>query len=204
MKDRNADIARPATRRLFDRFIYWTGDWGGKVTLASGACTVLYLLFIWSNWGRGSRYIVNDIVTIVVYFGVFLMALRVSRHPGLPLRVRRAWRLFALAYLIYTAGTALWGYFEIVTKTKPFPSWADAAYLSYYPLMLSGLLLFVARLETFEERVKVALDTAIVTLGGGMLVWYFLLRPIAQTATGSRLMMILSLAYPVSDLIRLI
>jgi PAS domain S-box-containing protein len=69
--------------------------------------------------------------------------------------------------------------------------------------MLSGLLLLVSKRQTLEERAKVALDAGIVTLGGGMLIWYFLLQPIAQAATGDRIMTALSLAYPVSDIVLL-
>ena len=36
-----------------------------------------------------------------------------------------------------------------------------------------------------------------------MLIWYFLLQPIAQAATGDRMMTVLSLAYPVSDIVLL-
>jgi len=69
--------------------------------------------------------------------------------------------------------------------------------------MLFGLLLFVSKLRTFEERAKLGLDAAIVTLGGGMLIWYFILHPIAYASSGDRLLTILSLAYPISDLVLL-
>ena len=203
-KESNIETKSHTTTRLYEKFRHWTGDWGGKLTLIFGALALTQFFCFRYAWGAdGYLDIVTDIIPILIYFGAFLMALRVSRHRALPLRTRRAWRLLALAHLFYMAGSVLWAYFELVTHTKPFPSWADAAYLSYYPLMLAGLLLLVSKLQTLEERAKLALDAGIVTLGGGMLIWYFLLQPIAQAATGDRMMTVLSLAYPVSDIVLL-
>jgi PAS domain S-box-containing protein len=203
-KEINMESKGRPTNRLFEKFRHWMGDWGGKLTFIFGALALTQLFCFRYAWLAGGYLdIVTDIIPVLIYFGAFLMALRVSRHRALPVRTRRAWRLLALAHLFYMAGSVLWAYFELFTHTKPFPSWADAAYLSYYPLMLSGLLLLVSKLQTLEERAKLALDAGIVTLGGGMLIWYFLLQPIAQAATGDRMMTVLSLAYPVSDIVLL-
>ena len=42
-----------------------------------------------------------------------------------------------------------------------------------------------------------------VLLGGGMVIWYLLLRPIAQAEDSTALLTSLSLAYPVGDLVLL-
>jgi hypothetical protein len=199
MEVRSCTVTRPK-----EKFRRWTSDWGGKLTLFFGALALAqFFYFRFPIGGEEYRDVVTDLIPFVMYFGGFLMALRVSRHRAVPLETRRAWRLFALAHLSYAAGSVLWGYFELITKTKPFPSWADAAYLSYYPLMLAGLLLLVPKQKTMEERAKLALDAGIVTLGGGMLIWYFLLQPIAEAATNDRTLTVLSLAYPLCDVVLL-
>ncbi len=106
------------------------------------------------------------------------MLLRTSRHEALTTRTSRAWQFFTLANFCSTIGTFLWFYFNDITKTQPYPSWADPFYLCYYPFMMLGLLLAAPRIETREERVKLALDGGIVMLGSGMLLWYFVLQPI--------------------------
>ena len=198
------EMRSDSKNRFYQKLRSFSGDWGGKLTLICVGITLVYILCLHSRLGRNQYfYVVSDIVPMLGYFVAFLLALRVSRHPTLSFRTRHAWRLFAFAHLSYTVGSILWGYFEVITHAKPFPSLADIAYLGYYPLMLFGLLLFVSKLRTFEERAKLGLDAAIVTLGGGMLIWYFILHPIAYASMGDRLLTILSLAYPISDLVLL-
>jgi two-component system sensor histidine kinase/response regulator len=198
------EMRSDSKNRFYQKLRSFSGDWGGKLTLICCGITLAYILCLHSRLGGNQYfYIVGDIVPMLGYFVAFLLALRVSRHPALSCRTRHAWRLFAFAHLSYTVGSILWGYFEVIRHAKPFPSLADIAYLGYYPLMLFGLLLFVSKLRTFEERAKLGLDAARVTLGGGMLIWYFILHPIAYASTGDRLLTILSLAYPISDLVLL-
>ena len=70
--------------------------------------------------------------------------------------------------------------------------------------MLAGLLLLVEPMRSAEERLNFTLDATVILVGGGMILWYFLLRPITQAHDGDLLKMVLSLAYPISDLVMLI
>ena len=202
MKDIYTQIEGGATARLFEKFWYWTQGWGGKLTLASGVLLLTHLLYLQYLWG-GHEYleIVNDAVGIIIYAGATLLALKTSRNLALSVKIRRAWLVAALANLGSTTGAVLWAYFELFAHTAPFPSWADPAYLSFYPLMFCALLLLAPKLPTVEERLKLALDAGIVTLGGAMVLWYFILSPLAQSTTGGPLLTALSLAYPVCDLL---
>jgi hypothetical protein len=136
MEDIGRENKGGAPARLFEMFRFWAQGWGGKLTFASGVLTLTHLLYLQFHWG-GDAYvnIVNDSVSTIIYGGAFLLALKTSRHPALSLRTRRAWLFAALASLGTAVGCALWGYFEVIIHTVPFPSWADPAYLSYYPLM---------------------------------------------------------------------
>jgi PAS domain S-box-containing protein len=189
---------------LREKFRFWTGDWGGKAVIFFGILTLLHMLYINYHWG-GDEYLkaVNDSVMLLLYAGVFLMLLRTSRNEALSPRTKRAWQLFAIAYLSSTIASVLWVYFELITETAPFPSWADPFYLAFYPLMLAGLLFVAPKIETNEDRAKLVLDGGIVTLGGGMLLWYFILHPIAHAGTDDQLLTALSLAYPICDLVML-
>jgi PAS domain S-box-containing protein len=188
-----------------DRIRGATGDWGGKLTLAYGAFVLAHLLFIIFLGGEDKQIVlICNIATIVIYCGPFVLAWRVSTKTDLPNRTRNGWRLISLAYLAFIAGSLLWLYYENIAGTNAFPSLADAGYLMYYPLMLCGLLSLVAKLQTAKERLKLALDTCIVLIGGGMILWYLLLKPIAEAHTGDNLTMVLSLAYPIGDLVLLL
>jgi signal transduction histidine kinase/CheY-like chemotaxis protein/HPt (histidine-containing phosphotransfer) domain-containing protein len=201
MKDQQIEIRAGNNNRLFEEFRYWTGGLGGKVALFYAILLVPYMHFIYFHWG-GPDYLnlFSDSFAMIFEFGAFLMTFKASRHPALNRRIRRAWQLCSFAYLFYFCGQVLWSYFELVKHTQPFPSWADAAYLSYYPLMFCGLLLFASKLRLSKERLKLTLDAGIVMLGGGMLIWYLLLHPIIKAGTDDYLLTLLSMAYPVSDL----
>lgn len=181
---------------------FWLAGWGGVLVIFSGLLTLFHQLFLYFQWG-GEEYVdvVNDSIAIFIFLFAFLMVVRACKHPLLPGRTKKAWKFFALAYLCNTIASALWEYFEVITKTQPFPSWADPFYLVFYVLMFIGLLLAAPEIKTFEEGLKLGLDAGIVTLGSGMLLWYYLLQPIAQAEADSSLMTALSLAYPVCDLV---
>jgi hypothetical protein len=52
----------------------------------------------------------------------------------------RAWRLLALA--LYLLGDVLQLVYEVVLHLRAYPTWADAAYLSFYVVAVAGLLTF--------------------------------------------------------------
>jgi PAS domain S-box-containing protein len=197
------ETAGSPKRKLQNFLRDWTSDWGGKIT-AIIAPLIFIDFFLRYYWAHTQFYeFFTNIFSTLTPGVAAIMALRIARQVSLPRRTRLAWGAFAIAQFFYTIGAFLWTYFELITKTKPFPSLADAAYITYYPFMLLGLLLLVSRLQTVQERMKLFVDAGIVTVGGGMFIWYLLLHDIIATTTGQTLLMILSLAYPCSDLVLL-
>jgi diguanylate cyclase (GGDEF)-like protein/PAS domain S-box-containing protein len=130
------------------------------------------------------------------------LAWRAASHRNLDARTRRAWLVLGIAFIAYWTGDVLWLYYENILGSAPFPSWADAGYLTYYPLLFLGLLLFPTA-PRGGQVLKFWLDSMTVLLGGGMVIWYLLLRPIAQAEDSTALLTTLSLAYPVGDLVLL-
>lgn len=110
--------------------------------------------------------------------------------------------MVALALLAQSAGTIAQIYYEAV-GAFPSPSLADPLYLSFYPLLLMGVLSFPATRRSARQALELALDSAIVTLGGGMVFVYFILGPSAIAAR-TPLEAITSVAYPVGDMILLV
>lgn len=183
----------------------WAGDWGGMVlvffTLIVGAYT-LYLFFPWG--GEEHKVLVVNIASIVLFAGPATLAWRTSRHPNISSRAAFGWFFIALANISFSLGSILWLYYENILGEQPFPSLADAGYLPFYPLMLAGLLLLVEKMRSAEERLNFSLDASVIVIGGGMVVWYFLLGPIARAGDDDTLKTALSLAYPVGDLVLLL
>ncbi len=183
----------------------WFANWGGVLLAAFGVFVCFYIAYLYFHWGgEENKAIVSNIVTIVLYLVPCVLAWRVSTLDTLSNRTRWAWRFVSLGMMSFVVGSILWTYFENYLGEQPFPSWADAGYLAYYPLMLAGLLLMVEKMRNREERINFSLDASIVMIGGGMVLWYFLLRPIAESHDGDSLKTVLSLAYPIADLVLLL
>jgi diguanylate cyclase (GGDEF)-like protein len=186
---------RPPTLRA------WRRDWGGLLALGLLPYVALFALWSWLGWGDESAHtLVGDLACLPPSLVVALLAWRAARRLANDRPSARAWGLLAGAVLAYFLGDLVWFHTEIVLGLQPFPSWADVGYLAFYPLALAGLLCFPGALRGPEQRARLALDTVTVLLGGGLLVWYFLLRPMALAEGAEPLATALSTSYAVGDL----
>jgi hypothetical protein len=196
----NAALARKAVFLLRR----WTRDWGGVLTILFGLWTVGYVLWLsFSGSDSDFKSLVTDAAMPAISLVMTALAWRASRHEALDARVRRAWRIVAVAFSAYFLGNTLWFYYEIVLGQQPAVSWADAFYLSYYPLLLWGLLTFPMSQREGRTRLTFGLDAGTVMLGAGMVIWYYLLRPIALAESSSFLESSVTLAFPVANTVLL-
>jgi diguanylate cyclase (GGDEF)-like protein len=196
-----ADNAPPFTIGWTATLRAWTRDWGGLLALGLLPYVALFALWSWVGWGdESARTLVGDLACLPPSLVVALLAWRAARRPVSDRPSARAWGLLAAAVLAYFLGDLVWFHIEIVLGLQPFPSWADVGYLAFYPLALAGLLSFPGALRGHEQRARLALDTLTVVLGGSLLVWYFLLRPMALAEGAEPLAIALSTGYAVGDL----
>jgi PAS domain S-box-containing protein len=182
----------------------WTRDWGGLLTNAFGVFAGGYAIWLILPGGDSDfKMLFTDAAMPIVSLLMTILAWRVSRHKGLNEQTCRAWKRITVAFFSYLVGNSLWFYYEIVLGTQPVVSWADPAYLAFYPLLLWGLLSFPMERQRSGSALKFVLDVVTITIGVSMMVWDFLLHPIAlseQVSTVDRLVMI---AYPVGDAVLL-
>ncbi len=116
-------------------------------------------------------------------------------------RKRPVWWLFAAGTLLWAAGDAVYSYYVHGLHVDPFPSVADALYLVAYPLLAAGVFGLV-RQRAGRSRAAV-LDASIVATGVGLVLWTFVMQPIAHDGTvpvGAR---VVALAYPAFDVLLL-
>jgi diguanylate cyclase (GGDEF)-like protein len=113
-------------------------------------------------------------------------------------------RLLGLAVLTDAIAQAIWSYYTLALgQATPFPSWADAAYLSVYPLLLAGILLLLRRPAPAASRVRLALDGMMVMTVAVTVSWYFVLVPTLYQGGETALAKVVGTAYPVMDLLLL-
>jgi diguanylate cyclase (GGDEF)-like protein/PAS domain S-box-containing protein len=114
------------------------------------------------------------------------------------------WWLFAVGFLLYWMGDCYtYSYPQLILHHEvPFPSIGDAIYLTVYPAQMLGLLLLVRRRNPERNRSSL-IDAAILTLGLSLLSWVLQIAPYLHDPTMGLLPKIVSVAYPVGDIIML-
>ena len=186
-----------------DAFRSWRRDWGGLLTIALGSFFIFYVIWIFLvQPTEENKTLVTDIAQPLVSLAMTVLAWRTSRQSALEMRIRRAWRIVAVAFLVYCVGNILWAYYELFVGADLAVSWADLPYLMYYPICLAGLLSFPMT-RAGRSRMTFALDAGTVMLGATILIWYLVLRPVALAEHASTLEMMITLAYPASNTVLL-
>jgi diguanylate cyclase (GGDEF)-like protein len=157
-------------------------------------------LFRWTPTSH--RHLVGDAFFYPFGLAAVYTAWRASQRCSGWRRLQIAWRLLSLGSLAYLAGDVAQTVYELV-GAKPYPSIADVMYVVFYPLMLAGLLSFpVARRS--GERSRLAIDLAVVVIGGSAVVVYVVLGPTAVAGGANLVQAAFSIAYPVGDMVLLL
>jgi diguanylate cyclase (GGDEF)-like protein len=194
---RLASRAAAAARRV----VQTTGGTALAVAVGTLALYGLWQVFRWG--GQQHQALIGDLAFVPVNATGALLAWRVSRRSDLGPPTCWAWRLLSLAILLYLAGDLLRLFYEVGLRERAYPTWADAAYLSFYVVASCGLLSFPGRRRRRGERLRLLLDMGAVFTGGAVLVWYVALGPAVASGLGFNLLDLVTFAYPVGDLVLL-
>jgi diguanylate cyclase (GGDEF)-like protein len=175
------------------------------VAMATGMGALLVLYACWQvfHWTPGHRALVGDIFTYPFGAAAAWAAWGASKRCSSSPRLRSAWRLLTLAALASCAGEIAQTVYE-AQHQAPFPSVTDVFFLSFYPLMLWGLLRFAVDRRTIGERVRLGLDLAVVAIGCSAVVLYLVLGPTVVAGGPDLLEDVFSVAYPVGDVVLLV
>ena len=176
---------------------------GAPTLIAAVAMLIAYGLWQIFRWGgHGHQALIGDLAYVPVNGAGVFCAWRVSQRKDLGRRTCRTWRLLSVALGLYLLGDLLQLVYEVVLHRRGYPTWADAAYLSFYVVAVIGLMTFPSRRRTRSERLRLLLDTGTVFIGGVTLIWYLVLGPAVQGADFDLADLVL-FSYPVGDLLLL-
>lgn len=180
------------------------GSRGAAVRLALVlVCANLALNGAWHalHWGGPAhKALIGDLLFLPVNIAACVAALAAGRRCAGRPRLRSGWRLIALGLASYALADVVQTIYEVALGQKPYPSIADPLYLAFYPLAFAGLMRFSPKGVEGPDRRQLALDCAIVVLGGATAVWYVVLGPTMVGTSGSVVQTAFSVAYPVGDL----
>lgn len=116
----------------------------------------------------------------------------------------RSWWWLAAGTASWAMGESAWSYYELVASVEtPFPSVADAGYLLFPVLSAVGLLLWPSAGLLGTTRWRTMLDGALVAGALLILSWVTALGASVHAGGTSTVGYVVSLAYPLSDLVLL-
>jgi hypothetical protein len=112
------------------------------------------------------------------------------------------WTFFAASSFAWGVGEAIWCYYALLKNTPvPFPSLADAGFLAAVPLAVAALLLVPGGPRSGADRLQGVLDGCIIATSLLFASWVTVLGPLYRSHQGGLSKQIISLAYPMSDVI---
>jgi hypothetical protein len=164
---------------------------------------LVYLSWQLLHWLPGKQQLGQAFLIpadMVALCSTWLAARRCEGSPQL----RSFWHTMSAAVAAEVIADILLLRYDIKYDVPPFPTVADAFFISFYVLLFIALLRVPVAPVTSRKRLRIMLDGATIVLGGGAVVWYFVLGPTAKAGGQDPLAMAVSLAYPVGDLILLV
>jgi diguanylate cyclase (GGDEF)-like protein len=177
---------------------------GGATLATSAALLVLYGLWQVFRWGgHQHQALIGDLSFFPVNGFAAVYAWRASLRADLGRAICRAWRVLSVALWLFLFGDMLQLVYEVGLHERAYPTWADAAYLSFYVVAFAGLIAFPSRRRTRSERLRLVLDLGTVFVGGATLIWYVALGSAVATAHDFAVGDLVTFAYPVGDLLLL-
>ncbi len=176
-----------------------------RYALAIGILIILgygAMLFLLSG-SPDERLVLANLVSLSVNMLTTLCLFYAAKHSSkCGNRAYKAWKVMAIAQLILVLRDIKWTYVSVILWQNPFPAFFDIPFLAYYPVFLLGILLLPGIKFTSRERLKMMLDMSIVMIAAALFFWCLIIAPsLEQVADADSLTIMLSVAFPVMDLL---
>jgi diguanylate cyclase (GGDEF)-like protein/PAS domain S-box-containing protein len=171
------------------------------IALVAGGWGITVAWLVSGLGDPGARRAVADIgetgLDLLAAVIVLRAALRVDVR-----RIRLGWVVVGVATLVYALGDGAFAWLDLGGGTTS-PSVADVAYVTYYPIIVVALFMFQRASSARRDTLRLTIDSLIVVIGGGIVVWHTLFRPVLASLDPNPLSAALALGYPIGDLVLL-
>lgn len=171
--------------------------------LIIGALTGLLLVVALGMYSTGNvdRTFADLGLSAVMLLGGANCALAAFSTSG---RLRLAWAGFAFASLSWGIGQSIWSWYELVLHTSVvFPGLSDVGFLGFPLGAVIGLTLFPSDLSQADRR-RMTLDGLTTAAAIGLVSWVTALGAVVHAGGDSLLATVVSVAYPLSDIVLLV
>ncbi len=113
---------------------------------------------------------------------------------------RAAWYVLGVGLTLYGLGNIYWTIFIRPLDPQPFPTFADALWLSFYPIAFAALLLIVREMAAERVPLSLWLDGIVGGLAVAAVTAAFV-GPVLAVTGGSSAAVLTTLAYPLADVL---
>ncbi|MGY4712649.1 putative bifunctional diguanylate cyclase/phosphodiesterase [Mycolicibacterium sp. CBM1] len=167
--------------------------------VAAVVCFVVFVVWILSGVTHGAAFTAVDgvLLAAVAIVAALASAWTVRAVHG---RARAAWAALAFGLAAYAAGEVVWAYLEVGVDEGPFPSLADAFFLTFPAGACVALLLFRNRSVRSSDW-RILLDGVIVAGSLFAASWALVMSELYRAGAASRFEFVLLMAYPVWDVV---
>ncbi len=151
------------------------------------------------DWiARPSSFFEDGVHDAVLVGATALIFARAAFEPV----ARRAWLSFGSAMAVWCAGTIAWSVVYGGLANPPYPTFADALWLLWYPLMAAGMAFLIQvrfrRFEVHRWMDGIGVMLVVLVAGFGLVV-----QPLADEAAHSSIATVVDWSYPVLDVLLL-
>ncbi len=168
--------------------------------VVAGGMTLVFLLWIVFDLGGAHVTLEVDDLGQLVAAWCATAVCGAAALRGVPGRV--TWALLAVSSFAWGVGEVVWCYFALVRNVPvPFPSLADVGFLAAVPFAFAGLLLYPMGRRRRGAHLQEVLDGCIIATSLLFASWATILGPLYRSHQGGVLKQVISLAYPVSDVV---
>ena len=174
----------------------------GSVAFPGAVLLLAFAGWMWRRWGGDAVTTAADDIGSLAFalFATVCCVRTARRSTG---RHRDSWLALAAGLAAWSAGEALWSYYEVgLGRENPFPSLADAGYL-LFPVFAALALVLFPRDHPDRARGRLFLDGIIVAVSLFVVSWMTTLGAVYRSGGNSRFAFGVSLAYPVTDIVLL-
>jgi diguanylate cyclase (GGDEF)-like protein len=176
-----------------------------KQQVAVAAIAVLAVLFFALELNRkwGGAHIRKDIDDLgELAAAVLACAFGIGRAVKSAGRARLSWIFIGAGAGCWAGGQGIWSYYELIGhRQTPFPSLADAGFLSFTALALVGLLVRRTFAVSRHRTSRAVLDGLLLAASLFVLSWVTALGQVYAAGGDSTFAAVVSMAYPVGDLL---
>ncbi|HEX4017509.1 MAG TPA: GGDEF domain-containing protein [Frankiaceae bacterium] len=175
----------------------------GRLLAAAGVALLAVLFFaleLHLKWGGArARKDIDDLGELAA--AGIASACGIRRAIRTSGRARLSWLFIGAGAGCWAAGQGVWSYYELIGhRQTPFPSLADAGFLSFTGLAMVGLLVRRSFGLGRHRRSRALLDGMLVAASLFVLTWVTALGQVYAAGADSTFAAVVSMAYPVGDL----